>query len=421
VNRPPPTVHRTPFGAGRLLLVACCVLLAAGSLQCVRRALEPSERPVCIFVTDARLERLPLYAAAVKAQQAVSPTIWFVVGDPFADNALRVLSDGTAQVALLNRAGVDAVVLTPSWLAFGLPRLNEMVAKGRYYSLSASLLDAAGQTIGHPFMVKRSGAAVLSTTGLALDSSNVLSDMAGVKYAAPGFAAAKSLTLMRQRADLVGVMVEPRSTGSAWGADFTVNVSASGKFVMTPSDDTSRVNCYDVSADASRLTARTVDLDRTEPDSGTAQLLDSIRSAADSMAARSIPLPRGLWTSERLSNTLVQGVLTAKLADGFLCDSLFAADFKEPKDVGTLIALLRDPGRLAILKVQGDVLSAWPKELALRPGLSRSKLSRGLTYRVATTVDYLQRHPGIVLPGFELSSRPFWTICLDVLESGQVK
>jgi hypothetical protein len=372
-------------------------------------------------VTDTRLDRFPLYAAAVKAQQKVSPTIWFVTGSPFEDSRLAALTDGAAQVTLLSRTGVDAVVLTPEWLSFGLPRLNEMVAKGRYYSLSASLLDAAGQTIGHPFMVKRSGAAVLSTTGLALDSSNVLSDMAGVKYAAPGFAAAKSLTLMRQRADLVGVMVEPRSTGSAWGADFTVNVSASGRFVMTPSDDTSRVNCYDVSADASRLTARTVDLDRAEPDSGTAQLLDSIRSAADSMAARSIPLPRGLWTSERLSNTLVQGVLTAKLADGFLCDSLFAADFKEPKDVGTLIALLRDPGRLAILKVQGDVLSAWPKELALRSGLSRSKLSRGLTYRVATTVDYLQRHPGIVLPGFELSSRPFWTICLDVLESGQVE
>ncbi len=396
-------------------------MLAAGSLRCVRRAVSPATRPVRIFVTDARIDRFPLYAAAVKAHQKVGPTIWFVTGSPFGDSHLAALTDGAAQVTLLSRAGVDAVVLTPEWLSFGLPRLSEMIARARFYSLSASLLDVAGQTIGHPFMVKRSGAAVLSTTGLALDSSNVLSDMAGVKYAAPGFAAAKSLTLMRQRADLVGVMVEPRFTGSAWGADFTVNVSASGKFAMAPSDDTSRATCYDISADASRLTARTVDLDRTEPDSGTAQLLDSIRSAADSMVARSIPLPRGLWTSERLSNTLVQGVLTAKLADGFLCDSLFVADFKEPKDVGTLIALLRDPGRLAILKVQGDVLSAWPKELALRPGLSRSKLSRGLTYRVATTIDYLQRHPGIVLPGFELSSRPFWTSCLDILESGQVK
>jgi hypothetical protein len=114
-------------------------------------------------------------------------------------------------------------------------------------------------------------------------------------------------------------------------------------------------------------------------------------------------------------------VLAAKLADGFLCDSLFATDFSEPKDVGTLVALLRDPGRLAILSVTGDVLSGWPGELVLRPGLSRAKLSRSLTYRIATTIDYLQRHPDMVRPGFELSSRPFWTICLDILESGQVK
>jgi hypothetical protein len=114
-------------------------------------------------------------------------------------------------------------------------------------------------------------------------------------------------------------------------------------------------------------------------------------------------------------------VLAAKLADGFLCDSLFVADFREPKDVGTFVSLLRDPGRLAILPVTGDILSGWPEELVLRSGLSRSALSRTLTYRVATTVDYLQRHKEMAAAGFELTARPFWTICLDVLESGRVK
>lgn len=372
-------------------------------------------------MTDARLGRLALYAAAVKTRQAVSPTIWLVTGDPFADNVLKAVSDGAAQVSMLSRAGVDAVVLTPEWLSFGLPRLNEMIARARFYSLSASLLDAGGQTVGHPFMVKRSGAAVLSATGLALDSSNVLTHLAGIRYAAPGFAAARTLTLMRQRADLVGVMVEPRSSGSAWGADFTVNVNASGKFVMTSADDTSRVNCYDVSADAGRLTARSVDLNQFKPDSAVARIVDSIGRSAAAAANRNLPLPSHKWTPDRLGGLLVDGLLAAENADGFLCDSIFVSDFAEPALVGDLIALLRDPGRLAILKVQGDVLSGWPAELALRPGLSRSKLSRGLTYRVATTVDYLQRYPGMALPGFELSSRPLWTMCLDILESGQVK
>jgi len=122
-----------------------------------------------------------------------------------------------------------------------------------------------------------------------------------------------------------------------------------------------------------------------------------------------------------LSNTLVQGVLAAKLADGFLCDSLLVAGLEEPKDVGTLIAGLRDPGRLAILSVQGDELSGWFEQLVLRPGLSRAKLSSGLTYHVATTVDYLRRHPNMARSGFEMTARPFWTICLDILESGRVK
>jgi hypothetical protein len=231
----------------------------------------PSARPVRIFVTDARLDRFPVYAAAVKAQQKVSSTVWLVAGDPFADNTIRTLSDGAGQLALLNRSGVDAVVLTPRWLSFGLPRLSQMVSEGRYYSLSTSLLDVSGQTIGHPFMVKRSGSAVLAVAGLAIDSANVLTHLAGVRYAAPGMAAGKAATLMRQRADLVGIMVEPRSTGSAWGADFTVNVSTSGNSATTtPSDDPSRVSCYDVSADASRLTARTVSIGQLKPDSAVA-------------------------------------------------------------------------------------------------------------------------------------------------------
>jgi hypothetical protein len=339
----------------------------------------------------------------------------------FADKPLAMLTDGGAQLALLNRAGVDAVVLTPDWLSFGLPRLGQMVSQARFYALSASLLDATGQTLGHPFMVRRSGSANLALTGLALDSSNVLTRMAGVRYAAPDFAARKTLALMRQRADFVGVMVEPRASAAGWGADFTVNSGASGQFFLAPSDSPDRINCYDVSVDAGRLSARTLDLDPLKTDSAVALVLDSIRSAVDSVAGRSLPLPKGSVTPERLGGALVNGLLAAKLADGVLCDSLFVAGFAEPKDVGDLISLLRDPGRLAILAVTGDVLAGWPKELVLRPGLSRSALSRGLTYRIATTADYLQRNPKMVVPGFELSPRPFWTICRDVLESGRVK
>jgi hypothetical protein len=118
---------------------------------------------------------------------------------------------------------------------------------------------------------------------------------------------------------------------------------------------------------------------------------------------------------------LTRSVSSSGLADGFLTDSLFVADLHEPKNVGEFVNLLRDPGRLAILAVTGDVLSGWPQELVFRPGLSRAGLKDFLTYRVATTVDYLQRHPQLAAPGFELTARPFWTICLEAIESGRVK
>ncbi|MBN2464707.1 hypothetical protein JXD38_03665 [candidate division WOR-3 bacterium] len=383
--------------------------------------MSPSERPVRIFVTDARLDRMPLYAAAVKARHAVSPTIWLVTGDLFADKSLAALSEGAAQQAVLSRAGVDAVVLTPTWLSLGLHRVNEIVAGGRYYSLSASLVDTSRQAIGQPFMVKKSGPAVIAITGIALDSANVFTHLVGVRYVSPGMAAGMAFALMRQRADLIGVMAEPYSAGSAWGADFAVNRDTSGAFTMTASNDSGFVNCYDVSADAGHITAKTTGLGLYEPDSDLVQVVDSVRAVADSVAARSILLPDGASDGGQLGSVLIQGVLAAGLAEGFLCDSLFVADFKEPQDVGSLVSLLRDPGRLALLSVQGEELAGWPEELVLRPGLTRAGLTRGQTYRVATTVDYLQRHREMVQSGFVLTARPFWTICLDILESGAVK
>jgi len=374
-----------------------------------------------MFVTDARLDRFPVYAAAVRARQAVSPTLWLVTGDPFADNVLQAVSDGAAQVSILSRAGVDAVVLTPEWLSFGLPRLTEIVAKGRYYSLSASLLDESGQTIGHPFMVRKSGPSILAVAGIAMDSGTVLKHISGVRYATPDLAVGKAVALMRQRADLVGIMAEPHSSGLMWRADFTVNTSGSNGFEVNPSRDTTRINCYDISPDAGRLTRTTVSIGELKPDSSVARVLDSVMAGTDSLAAGIIVPPAVPWDPERLTGALIQGVLAAKLADGFLCDSLFISDFRAPDNVGALVALLRDAGRLAILTVPNDALSVWPQELVLRSGLSRSRLPRGQSSRIATTVEYLQRHPDLAKPGFELSARPFWTICRDILESRQGK
>ena len=405
----------------RVLLATFCLSAALCALRCARGVVSPAQRAVRIFVTDTRLDRLPFYSAAVKEHQAVGPTVWLATGDPFADRRLRAFGDGAAEVALLSRAGVDAVVLTPEWLSFGLHRLGELVSKGRYYALSPSLLDATGHTIGHPFMVRKSGSAVLAITGLALDSANVLARLNGVRSVAPGLAAGKALALMRQRADLVGAMVEPGGTGLTWGADFTVNVSRAGAFAMSHSLDSGRIGCYDLNGDASRLIAGFVDLDRSGPDSIVGQLLDSVRAAVDSLAARPLRSPRRPWDAIRLSNVLVQGMLAVGLADGFMCDSLFATEFRTPQDVGALIALLRDPGRLAILPVSGEVLGGWAPELVLRPGLARAKLTRGQTYRVATTLDYLRRHPDIAASGFDLSDRQLWTICRDILESGRAE
>jgi len=386
--------------------------------------LRPARTDVCVIVTEARLDRLATYAALARTRRAAGPTLWFVTGRLFDDSRLAALTDGSAQVALLNKAAVDAVCLTPDWLRFGLPRLGRLVSDARFYVLSSNLLDSAGRSLGQSMFVRRIGWNGVAATGAALDSSDIALRADGVRYVSPAFACNKVSALMRQRADFVGVIIEPNASAEGLGVDFGVNSQMFNGFAMPPSEDPGRVFYYGLKFQGTGVNPRSLtvdDLVGIDADSGVVLTLDSLRLVADSLAARAIPSPRVPRTRGRLNDELVRGVLAEKLSDGFLCDSLFVSDFKEPKNVGALVDLLRDPGRLAVLLVPGEVLRSWPTELVLRPGLSRSALSRVKSYRIATTVDYLQRNPRLADLGFELSDRSLWTICLDILESGQAK
>jgi hypothetical protein len=144
--------------------------------------------------------------------------------------------------------------------------------------------------------------------------------------------------------------------------DFTVNTSTSNGFEVNPSDDTARINCYDVKPDAGRLTGTTVGIVQIKPDSSVARVLDSVRAQTDSLAACIIPPPTVPWDPERLAGALIQGVLAAKLADGFLCDSLFVSDFRAPDDVGALVGAA-NPAASRRLSSICSVTPNWPNRV----------------------------------------------------------
>jgi hypothetical protein len=155
--------------------------------------------------------------------------VW-LVADSALERAARAgsLSLGTA-LRLLETAGVDAVLVTPGWLALGPDTLAALAGRTRIFLLSASLTDTLGEPVCHPLMVKRLGASMLGFTGLWTDSAGPLPQGVRARLAAPSRIAGTMVHLLRQRADCVGALVGPTEAMTSGGYDLVVaGATASG-------------------------------------------------------------------------------------------------------------------------------------------------------------------------------------------------
>jgi hypothetical protein len=406
-----------------------CLLAMSGAVivtssGCAGARVKPAGQTLIICASRFARKALPRQAAVVRALRQRGPVVWMVDGSVFQDPWATACADGSDEVRLLGTAGVDAVLLTPDWLSFGLHRQQELVNSARFYVLGANLLDSAGQSLGHPFMVKRTDEADVALTGLWLDSADTRLRLRGVRFVSPDFAAHRASTLMRQRADVIGALVPPADSVSGWGLGFVCGAGSRTGFSLPLGRDFD-VRRLDLTLlDGRIVEARQVQEDSAEtaPDSAVARMLDSLERGTDSFCqAKAADLPKRLAPAE-LTRWLVQGFLATGEADGFLYDSLPVRYALGPGELKrrTLIDVLSDPRRLALIPLSGNQIKApiagKNYSLELRPGLPRA-LPAGRTYRIAATQEFLKRHPELAVSGYDLTVKEFWTIAADVLQS----
>ena len=406
----------------------CLVLALFAALSVLGRCARARIRPageiltVCLSTYDAHA--LPNQASVVRELRRQGTVLWLVLGDQFADQWLTAATDGAGPVRLLSAAGVDAVLLTPEWLSFGLLRQQELVNSAGFYVLGANLQDASGQSLGHPFLVKHVGATDVALTGLWLDSTDVRLHLNGPAFAAPDPAARKTGTQMRRRADVAGMLLAATDTAPAWGMDFVCGGFSPGTAAMPigASPGPVRYGLRLLGGQVADIAAVAFDTTPVQPDSTVAAAAEDLARTLDSLGAvRVADLKRQMSASE-LSRTIVRGYLAAKSAYGFVYDSTPARYAAGPGPLSgrNLVNLLRGPGRLVFLSLTAGQVKTLSGTAGMTvewgPGLSH-KLTEDRNYRFAATQEFLLRHPELARSGFELSEKQFWTIAAGILQS----
>jgi len=413
---------RTALRLGCLLATSGAVVVSSSG--CAGARVKPAGQTLIICVSRFAPKALARQAAVVRALRQRGPVVWMVDGGIFGDPWAAACADGSDEVQMLSAAGVDAVLLTPDWLSFGLRRQQELVNSARFYVLGTNLVDSAGQSLGHQFMVKHTDEADVALTGLWLDSTDIRIRLSGVRFVSPDLAARGAGALMRQRADVIGALVPPVDSVPSWGLGFVCGAE-NRQGSSLPLGGDFNVRRLDLTLlDGQIAQARQVQEDSAgpAPDSAAARMLDSLGRDADSFCqARAADLPKRLAPAE-LTRLLVRGFLATGEADGFIYDSLPVRYALGPGELSlrALIDALSDPRRLALIPLNGSQIRALTVgknySLDLRPGLPRA-LPAGQTWRIAATQEFLKRHPEPAAAGYDLTAKQFWTIAADVLQS----
>jgi hypothetical protein len=394
---------------------------------CAGREVKSSGQTLTVFLSRAEPGTLCRVAGQVRVQRQSGPVLWLVTAGVFEPGVTTFLTDGEATVRLLGAAGVDAVLLTPDWLQFGLTRLGQLVSRAQCYVLGANLLDSAGQPLGHQFMIKRSNGIEVGMTGLWWDTLGRVGQVGGVQLGEPGFAAAKTAAVMRQRAGIVGALSAGSDSAPASGFDFLAGTGSDDAVSLVLEGD---VSCYGLRvAEGMVVSAQPVRLDLAglPPDSSTKAVCDSIDRAVEATGGAVVVHPRGRVSADELTRALVKGYLALKQADAWLYDGpLFRAGWDGAAIAKRdLVTLLYEPGRPVLLKLTGSEVRRTSRSsdlmLTLSSSMTANRLSDSWEYRVAVTRGFLARHPHLPVKSASYSPQPLWTIAADVLQSWQVR
>lgn len=390
---------------------------------CARQVLRDDTGTISVFVSRwAGPEQLTQDAAVVQRARAAGPCVWVVLGEIFSEHEWTQLTDGVAQIELLNAVGADAVALSPEWLEFPQKQLYRLLNHSKFYVLGGNILDSLGETIGHPFMLATLGRARLGFFAVWPDTADPRLNLASVNRVSAEMAASKFASVLRGRADLLFAVVNSPDSMAIrvdWNTDVMMRQSQSNPMFTVPQSGIARLLLYVQDGRVRDYRISHIRTDTVNVAPALKKVLDSLSAAVSRLSQDSVEIGIHL-SAEAATKQIAETVADASEAVFLLDQPLVRGDF-EPgiTTLGQLVKAFWEPGRLWILEVSGRELQSlllngakalWGGHTAVR----RILLHR--PYKICTTPSFVSRHPQLHGRKYELTSERLWVIGRRVLE-----
>lgn len=368
----------------------------------VKPKVMPIAKTITIFYTnDFNLNNITRIAQLVKQERSKNPCLFIIKGQIFSNAPITTLLRGEAEITILNQAGVDAVILAPDFLRFGIKRAKELINQGDFFFLAANLQDAnQARPLAQEYLIKDLAKTKISLLGILTDSTNLYLKLSGIERKEPMPIVKRLVPMLRMRSDLVGLATTDNNSITFSDIDFIVGTTDSqssqgGQRTISQTEVT--LYRFDLFLSGNNgiidyQNSKVFFADTVTEDSIVKATIQRYQVLTDSILdSRIIKIKKDL-TIENLVDIITQAVLAETKADGFIFQKPLVKNSipKGSFNYRQLLDVLAYCEKLLILPLKGreiQLLKGKQFEIVLSPKLKKSKIIANQDYQIVTTTE----------------------------------
>jgi hypothetical protein len=132
----------------------------------------------------------------------MQPTAILLSNNIFSDSLIKDTNQRNAVIEILNASDIDAILLTPDFLTFGINQIKQLISECNFSCLAANVKDKlTGQTLGQEYLILSLGKARVAIIGICSDSKQFYGQNVNIDFENPVFTVLKLLPQVKNRSD----------------------------------------------------------------------------------------------------------------------------------------------------------------------------------------------------------------------------
>jgi 2',3'-cyclic-nucleotide 2'-phosphodiesterase (5'-nucleotidase family) len=384
-------------------------------VQCAKRTILKSTPNLIsiIYINNWQYNQASKIAALIKNEQKSNPLLVIINNNIFSELPFTELNKGYGEIELLNNCPIDAVLLNPEFLRWGIQHTKELIRKSNFSYLAANIKDkTTGQLLGQEYLFKTVGKAQIAITGISFDSSDCYFQDRNLEFRNPDFSIMKLLPLIKEHSDFQFILTRTQDS-----LDLPVNLIFGAPIKnQVPLVPINQPGIYKIEftidnmKNITELKRTTISLDTISPDIVAESIISQYQTNTNALLRTELTINN----NQNISEKAIKIMLTETKTLSFLSDLPLINEGFTTKDISItdLFNRLNQKNTLPILLIKGKELSKFTTLLS--PPIK--KISNDKEYPILTTIDFLNKHPEVKYESIEFSTHTVWEILSNNLK-----